>query len=163
MIKNCVDDIDIWIPWDCSWAWYDNTFHLFFISGTLLWFCKQHRIHFLASENSPVEDSSRICSATKWRYLLFSRRPKFPKNCSCWKAAWWWCLPRGHVFAQPYHRQFPNFQKMRETFLHRQKLVNDPGRSVDIFSSFPRFLDTKGLVSLRWDVLDWLEFWKYFL
>ena len=41
------------------------------------------------------------------------------------------------------------FQKMRETFLHRQKLVNDPGRSVDILSSFPRFLDTKGLVSLR--------------
>ncbi|XP_028441533.1 uncharacterized protein LOC114560391 [Perca flavescens] len=35
------------------------------------------------------------------------------------------------------------FQKMRETFQHRQKLVNDPGRSVDILSSFPRFLDTK--------------------
>lgn len=44
------------------------------------------------------------------------------------------------------------FQKMRETFQHRQKLVNDPGRSVDILSSFPRFLDTKGLVSLGWDV-----------
>ena len=30
MIQNCVDDIDIWIPWDCSWAWYDNTFNYFF-------------------------------------------------------------------------------------------------------------------------------------
>ncbi|TDH05601.1 hypothetical protein EPR50_G00124110 [Perca flavescens] len=38
---------------------------------------------------------------------------------------------------------------MRETFQHRQKLVNDPGRSVDILSSFPRFLDTKGL---KWDL-----------
>jgi len=40
-------------------------------------------------------------------------------------------------------------QKMRETFQHRQKLVNDPGRSVDILSSFPRFLDKKGLVNLE--------------
>lgn len=55
------------------------------------------------------------------------------------------------------------FQKMRETFQHRQKLVNDPGRSIDILSTFPRFLDTKGLVSLEWDVLEWLEIWKYFL
>ncbi|KAJ8398306.1 hypothetical protein AAFF_G00428760 [Aldrovandia affinis] len=37
------------------------------------------------------------------------------------------------------------FQKMRETFQHRQKLVNDPGNGVDILSTFPRFLDTKGL------------------
>lgn len=34
------------------------------------------------------------------------------------------------------------FQKMRETFQHRQKLVN-------ILSTFPRFLDTKGLVSFE--------------
>lgn len=27
-----------------------------FISGTLLWCCKQHKIHFLASENCPKED-----------------------------------------------------------------------------------------------------------
>ncbi|XP_061752540.1 uncharacterized protein LOC133550630 [Nerophis ophidion] len=40
-------------------------------------------------------------------------------------------------------------QKMRETFQHRQKLVNDPGTSADILSIFPRFLDTKGLVSLE--------------
>ncbi|XP_061752442.1 uncharacterized protein LOC133550479 [Nerophis ophidion] len=40
-------------------------------------------------------------------------------------------------------------QKMRETFQHRQKLVNDPGTSADILSFFPRFLDTKGLVSLE--------------
>jgi len=41
------------------------------------------------------------------------------------------------------------FQKMRQTFRHRQKLVKDPGSSVDILSTFPRFLDTKGLVSLE--------------
>ncbi len=40
------------------------------------------------------------------------------------------------------------FQKMRETFQHRQKLVKDPGSSADILSTFPRFQDTKGLVSL---------------
>ncbi|XP_045065989.1 uncharacterized protein LOC121556360 [Coregonus clupeaformis] len=45
------------------------------------------------------------------------------------------------------------FQKMRETFQHRQKLVNDPGRSVDILSSFPRFLDTKGLVDQHFTLL----------
>nr|XP_040034893.1 uncharacterized protein LOC120820775 [Gasterosteus aculeatus aculeatus] len=45
------------------------------------------------------------------------------------------------------------FQKMRETFQHRQKLVNDPGRSVDILSSFPRFLDTKGLVDQDFPLL----------
>lgn len=45
------------------------------------------------------------------------------------------------------------FQKMRETFQHRQKLVNGPGRSVDILSSFPRFLDTKGLVDQDFTLL----------
>lgn len=34
------------------------------------------------------------------------------------------------------------FQKMRETFQHCQKLINDPD-SADILSIFPRFLDTK--------------------
>lgn len=47
---------------------------------------------------------------------------------------------------------FQILQKMRETFQHRQKLVNDPGRSDDILSTFPRFLDTKGLVSLKINV-----------
>lgn len=47
-----------------SLVWQRISF-LFLISGTLLWCCKQHRIHFLASENSPEEDSSRICTATK--------------------------------------------------------------------------------------------------
>ncbi|KAA8594132.1 hypothetical protein FQN60_004966, partial [Etheostoma spectabile] len=42
---------------------------------------------------------------------------------------------------------------MRETFQHRQKLVNDPGRSVDILSSFPRFLDTEGLVDQDFPLL----------
>ncbi|KAJ8346522.1 hypothetical protein SKAU_G00279230 [Synaphobranchus kaupii] len=45
------------------------------------------------------------------------------------------------------------FQKMRGTFQHRQNLVNDPGRSVDIFSTFPRFLDTKGLVDQDFTLL----------
>ncbi|XP_028261928.1 uncharacterized protein LOC114436055 [Parambassis ranga] len=48
------------------------------------------------------------------------------------------------------------FQKMRETFHYRQKLVNDPGRSDNILSTFPRFLDTKGLVSLV-RCLEWLK------
>ncbi|XP_078790008.1 uncharacterized protein LOC144981320 isoform X3 [Oryzias latipes] len=40
------------------------------------------------------------------------------------------------------------FRKMRETFQHRQKLVNDSDKALDILSIFPRFLDTKGL---QWD------------
>lgn len=40
------------------------------------------------------------------------------------------------------------FQKMRETFQHRQKVINDPDKSLDILSIFPRFLDTKGLVRI---------------
>ncbi|RVE61679.1 hypothetical protein OJAV_G00174860 [Oryzias javanicus] len=39
------------------------------------------------------------------------------------------------------------FRKMRETFQHRQKLVNDSDKTLDILSIFPRFLDTKGLVN----------------
>lgn len=45
------------------------------------------------------------------------------------------------------------FQKMRETFQHRQKLVHDSGRGVDVLSTFSRFLDTKGLVSKEVDIL----------
>ncbi|XP_045916886.1 uncharacterized protein LOC123977887 [Micropterus dolomieu] len=48
---------------------------------------------------------------------------------------------------------FQILQKMRETFQHRQKLVNDPGRSDDILSTFPRFLDTKGLVEQDFTLL----------
>lgn len=39
------------------------------------------------------------------------------------------------------------FQKMKMTFQHRQDLVHDPQRSTDVFKTFPRFLDIKGLVS----------------
>lgn len=39
------------------------------------------------------------------------------------------------------------FQKMKMTFQHRQDLVHDPQRSTDVFKTFPRFLDVKGLVS----------------
>ncbi|XP_060726533.1 uncharacterized protein LOC132846038 [Tachysurus vachellii] len=45
------------------------------------------------------------------------------------------------------------FQKMRETFQHRQKLVKDPGSTADILSTFPRFLDTKGLVDQDFTLL----------
>ncbi|RXN32932.1 hypothetical protein ROHU_004430 [Labeo rohita] len=45
------------------------------------------------------------------------------------------------------------FQKMRETFQHRQKLVKNPGSSVHILSTFPRFLDMKGLVEQDFTLL----------
>ncbi|RXN14660.1 hypothetical protein ROHU_008974 [Labeo rohita] len=45
------------------------------------------------------------------------------------------------------------FQKMRETFQHRQKLVKNPGSSVHILSTFPRFLDIKGLVEQDFTLL----------
>ncbi len=51
------------------------------------------------------------------------------------------------------------FQNMRETFQHRQKLVKDPGSSADILSTFPRFQDTKGLVSFqRHAIRDYCSF-----
>ena len=37
------------------------------------------------------------------------------------------------------------FHKMRQTFQHRHKLVKDS--SADVLAAFPRFMDTKGLVS----------------
>jgi len=39
------------------------------------------------------------------------------------------------------------FMKMRETFQHRQKLIHDPEQCSTVLTVFPRFLDTKGLVS----------------
>ncbi|CAJ1048590.1 uncharacterized protein LOC111565451 isoform X2 [Xyrichtys novacula] len=44
-------------------------------------------------------------------------------------------------------------QKMRETFQHCQKLMNDPDRSLDILSVLPRFLDTKGLINRDFTLL----------
>ncbi|TDH05613.1 hypothetical protein EPR50_G00124220 [Perca flavescens] len=38
------------------------------------------------------------------------------------------------------------FQKMKETFHYRQKMLHDPQQSADILQMFPRFLDTKGLI-----------------
>ena len=38
-------------------------------------------------------------------------------------------------------------QKMKMTFQHRQGLVHDSQTTTDIFKTFPRFLDVKGLVS----------------
>lgn len=40
------------------------------------------------------------------------------------------------------------FQKMRETFQYRQKLIHNPETSATVLSVFPRLLDTNGLVSL---------------
>ncbi|XP_048012928.1 uncharacterized protein LOC125246110 [Megalobrama amblycephala] len=36
--------------------------------------------------------------------------------------------------------------KMRETFQYRRKMIQDPRRSNDVLTEFPRFLDIKGLV-----------------
>ncbi|XP_062408264.1 uncharacterized protein LOC134099416 [Sardina pilchardus] len=38
-------------------------------------------------------------------------------------------------------------QKMKMTFQHRQDLVHDPQRTADVFKTFPRFLDVKGLIN----------------
>ncbi|KAL6489407.1 hypothetical protein MHYP_G00031480 [Metynnis hypsauchen] len=38
------------------------------------------------------------------------------------------------------------YQKMKETFHYRQKMLHDPEQSADILQMFPRFLDTKGLI-----------------
>ncbi|XP_041922680.1 uncharacterized protein LOC121718890 isoform X2 [Alosa sapidissima] len=37
-------------------------------------------------------------------------------------------------------------EKMKATFEHRQKLVRDPDKSVDVLDTFPRFLDIPGLI-----------------
>ena len=39
------------------------------------------------------------------------------------------------------------FEKMKLTLQHRQDLVSDAQRSADVFKTFPRFIDVKGLVS----------------
>ena len=39
------------------------------------------------------------------------------------------------------------FQKMRETFQHRQEMIHDPEKSSTVLTVFRRFLDTKGLVN----------------
>ncbi|CAK6984490.1 uncharacterized protein LOC112435461, partial [Scomber scombrus] len=45
------------------------------------------------------------------------------------------------------------FLKMRETFQNRQKLIYDSDKTQDIFSIFPRFLDTKGLMNQDFTLL----------
>ncbi|KAF7198962.1 putative LOC107384646-like protein, partial [Nothobranchius furzeri] len=45
------------------------------------------------------------------------------------------------------------FQKMNMTFQHRQDLVHDPQTSADVFKTFPRFLDVKGLVNQDFQLL----------
>ncbi|XP_061116341.1 uncharacterized protein LOC133140415 [Conger conger] len=49
------------------------------------------------------------------------------------------------------------FLKMRETFQHRQQLVHDPQKCGAVLATFPRFLDTKGLVNQDFTLLFGLE------
>lgn len=49
------------------------------------------------------------------------------------------------------------FQKMKSTLEYRQELVHDPERNTDIFKTFPRFLDVKGLVNQDFTLLFGLE------
>ncbi|XP_048010270.1 uncharacterized protein LOC125244240 [Megalobrama amblycephala] len=44
------------------------------------------------------------------------------------------------------------FEKMKLTFKHRQQLIHDAIKSNTVFSVFPRFLDTKGLVLQDFDI-----------
>nr|XP_046240238.1 uncharacterized protein LOC124056643 isoform X2 [Scatophagus argus] len=45
------------------------------------------------------------------------------------------------------HDEASVFQKMKITFQYRQDLVHDPQRATDVFKTFPRFLDVKGLLN----------------
>ncbi|KAJ8333516.1 hypothetical protein SKAU_G00415240 [Synaphobranchus kaupii] len=45
------------------------------------------------------------------------------------------------------------FLKMKETFHYRHALVHDPNKTDDILKTFPRFLNTKGLVSQDFSLL----------
>ncbi|KAG5841456.1 hypothetical protein ANANG_G00199690 [Anguilla anguilla] len=49
------------------------------------------------------------------------------------------------------------FLKMRETFQFRQQLVHDPQKTGSVLATFPRFLDTKGLVNQDFTLLFGLE------
>lgn len=54
------------------------------------------------------------------------------------------------------------FQKMKMTFQHRQDLVHDPQRTADVFKTFPRFLDVKGLVSQTYFQMYYFILFYYF-
>lgn len=67
------------------------------------------------------------------------------------------------------HDEASVFQKMKMTFQYHQDLVHDPQRTTDVFKTFPRFLDVKGLVScpfhlftlhcfVAWNTLTFLNF-----
>lgn len=49
------------------------------------------------------------------------------------------------------------FQKMKSTLEYRQELVHDQKRNTDIFKTFPRFLDVKGLVNQDFTLLFGVE------
>ncbi|XP_041839021.1 uncharacterized protein LOC121655533 isoform X1 [Melanotaenia boesemani] len=62
------------------------------------------------------------------------------------------------------------FMKMRQTFQYRQKLIHNPEKSSTVFTVFPRFLNTKGLVLQDFQMLfgeetssKLLEKWGTFL
>ncbi|KAL4660860.1 hypothetical protein GN956_G771 [Arapaima gigas] len=49
------------------------------------------------------------------------------------------------------------FLKMRETFHYRRQLVHDPQKTSTVLATFPRLLDTKGLVNQDFTLLFGLE------
>jgi len=46
--------------------------------------------------------------------------------------------------------------KMKATFQHRQKVVQDPDTASTVLDLFPRFLDTPGLVNINWITDDFV-------
>lgn len=56
------------------------------------------------------------------------------------------------------HDEASVFQKMKMTFHYRQDLVHDPQRTTDVYKTFPRFLDVKGLVSCPFSLFKILPF-----
>ncbi|XP_034740124.1 uncharacterized protein LOC117952118 [Etheostoma cragini] len=55
------------------------------------------------------------------------------------------------------------FQKMKDTFHYRQKMLHDPKQSADILQMFPRFLDTKGQISQDFSMMFGAETASRFL
>lgn len=59
------------------------------------------------------------------------------------------------------HDEASVFQKMKMTFHYRQDLVHDPQRTTEVFKTFPRFLDVKGLVSCPFSLFKILPYVAY--
>lgn len=132
-----------------SLVWQRISF-IFFISGTLLWCCTGYISWRLKTVQRKIRRGSALPPNSP---IDFSPGgPNFQRTVNVERQLDGDACQEAMSLLNHTTDNSLIFQKMRETFQHRQKLVNDPGRSVDILSSFPRFLDTKGLVSLGWDV-----------